>query len=438
MTSSSSNGSALKDDDLVERWDAIEERERKIESMRGARRRGRWSTVWPEAPTLVKDLQAERFVSSAELRDLATRTYSQPVISVYLNLTPDRAGRGPGAYLTLFNSMRHRELAARQELIDHLSTQQRSALRSDLDEIEDLLRTVNLFRARSLVVFKSGELLNRVVRLPVRTADSLTIEADPYVEALEAVLEEHLPVLVVEVAKEESRFWSQHLGHLEEIESLDAFVPTDTVDAGRPGKVQRHRLTHLRWHLKTAADLAGRLFTERGFSLLILSGERRVLAEFERFLPDWLGGKVAGRLHPGPQQDRAEWERQIEGVLLEHRRAEEEAALARLADCLGSGLVRSGLVRVLEVVNQFLVRRLFVSVELKQAGYVCREHHFLSLQGGRCPFFGADLLPAENIVDELVEFARLHGVELTVMEERPELLDPYAGVAGVMYDLSAA
>lgn len=392
----------------------------------------------PEAPSLVKDLQAEHFVTSAELRELATRTYSQPVISVYLNLTPDRAGRGPGVYLTLFNSMRHRELAARQELIDHLSTQQRSALRSDLDEIEDLLRTVDLFRARSLVVFKSGELLNRVVRLPARTADSLTIEADPYVEPLEAILEEHLPVLVVDVTQEEARFWSLHLGHLEEVESLDAFVPTDTVDAGRPGKVQRHRLAHLRWHLKTAADLAARLFTGRGFSLLILSGDRQVLAEFERLLPDRLGGKVAARLHPGPQQDRAEWQRQIEWVLLGHRRAEEEAALACLADHLGSGLVRSGLVGVLDVVNQFLGRRLFVSGEVKQPGHVCRQHHFLSLEGGRCPFCGADLLPTENIIDELIEFARLHGVELMVIEERPELLDPHAGVAAVTYDLRAA
>lgn len=135
MTSTSSNGSVRKGDDLVERWDAIEERERKIGSMQGARRKGRLPTVRPQAPTLIKDLQAEHFVTSAELRELATRTYRQPVISVYLNLTPDRAGRGPGAYLTM-----------------------------------------------------------------------------------------------------------------EESESLDAFVPTDTVDAGRPGKVQRHRLTPLRWH----------------------------------------------------------------------------------------------------------------------------------------------------------------------------------------------
>lgn len=96
------------------------------------------------------------------------------------------------------------------------------------------------------------------------------------------------------------------------------------------------------------------------------------------------------------------------------------------------------MVGVLDVVNQFLVRRLFVSVELKQRGHVCRQHHFLSLERGRCPFCGADLLSVENIIDELIEFARLHGVELMVIEERPELLDPHAGVAAETYDLRAA
>jgi hypothetical protein len=87
------------------------------------------------------------------------------------------------------------------------------------------------------------------------------------------------------------------------------------------------------------------------------------------------------------------------------------------------------------VVNQFLVRRLFVRTDLAEPGYVCRQHHFLSLNEGSCPFDGSELLPAENLVDELIEFAWLHGVELMVFVERPELLDPHAGVAAVTYDL---
>jgi release factor family 10 len=146
------------------------------------------------------------------------------------------------------------------------------------------------------VVLKSGQELNRMIRLPLRTAESLTIDADPYVEPLETVLEEHPPTLVVKVSKNESRLYSEHLGHLEEIESLESFVPSDTVDASHPGKAQRHRLTHLRWHMEATAQLAGRLFGDRGFSLLILAGDESVVAEFERFLPDQLRARVVSRL----------------------------------------------------------------------------------------------------------------------------------------------
>jgi hypothetical protein len=57
-------------------------------------------------------------------------------ISLYVNLAPDRVVRRPPVALSVFNSMRHRELAARQGLIDGLSKAQRSGLQRDLDEVE--------------------------------------------------------------------------------------------------------------------------------------------------------------------------------------------------------------------------------------------------------------------------------------------------------------
>jgi hypothetical protein len=44
---------------------------------------------------------------------------------------------------------------------------------------------------RSLIIFKSGETVNRIFRLPVRTADRLSIDVDPYILPLETVLEEN-------------------------------------------------------------------------------------------------------------------------------------------------------------------------------------------------------------------------------------------------------
>jgi peptide subunit release factor 1 (eRF1) len=335
----------------------------------------------------------------------------------------------------VFNSMRHEETARRQDLIDQLSREQRTSLQDDLDELEEFLASSDLSGTRTLVVFKSGLELSRAVRLPVGMVDTLTIEVDPYIVPLEAVMEEHPPALVIEAAKDRSGLWSYTLGHLAEIDAVKSFVPSETVDRSRPAKVQRHRLTHLDWHLRRTAQLADRVVMDQGFDLLVLSGDRNVLTELERYLPDRLRVKIAGRLPKA--DDRARWQQGIEEIVRQHRRAQEESAVAALGDHLGTGLVAQGLRDVIDLSNEFLIRRLYVSVSLRHPGYVCREHHFVSLDSGRCPFDDRELPPTENMVNELVELARLQGVELNVIEERPDLLEPYGGIAAVAYDMPA-
>jgi hypothetical protein len=379
------------------------------------------------------ELDADRLISAADLRELASPTYANPVVSVYLDVSKDRTVRNPPVYLSVFNSMRHEETAKRQDLIDRLSRDQRTSLLDDLDELEEFLASSDLSGTRTLVVFKSGLELSRAVRLPVAMIDTLTIDVDPYIVPLEAVLEEHPPALVIEVEKERSRLWNYTLGHLSEIDAVKSFVPTDTVDRSRPAKVQRHRLTHLDWHLRSTAQLADRMVMDQGFELLIVSGDRNVMSELERFLPDRLRMKIVGTL-PKPD-DRGRWLREIEEVVRQHRRTQEESAVALLGDHLSTALVAQGLSDVIDLSNEFLIRRLYVSVTLRQPGYVCREHHFLSLEGGRCPFDDRELPPTENIVNELIELARLHGVELNVIEVRPELLEPYGGIAAIAYDM---
>jgi hypothetical protein len=84
-------------------------------------------------------------------------------------------------------------------------------------------------------------------------------------------------------------------------------------------------------------------------------------------------------------------------------------------------------------VDEFRVRRLFLSDAVAAPGYYCREHHFLALEGGRCPFDDSELLPTENVVDELVEFTQQHGVDLLLVVRRQDMLDAHGGIAGVLY-----
>jgi peptide chain release factor subunit 1 len=387
----------------------------------------------PEGKSLTEAFAERPFISREDLKAIASHHYQRPVITFYLNFAPERLVRAdPPVFVSVFHSLRHQALEARKAHLEALPREERLGVPEDLRDVEAFLEAYQPSGARSIVVFKSGAQLNRVMPLPVRVADSLTIDADPYVEPLEAIMEEQHRVLVVDLAREKTTFSIYELGFEETIHSIKAFSPTETVDASRPGKVQRHRLTHLQWHLKASAQSAERLFRERACELLALVGEEKLLKEFEDYLAKSLHDRLVAELHWSPDEGPNERRAALEKALLKQRRQEEEAALDQLGFFQGHGRLAAGLEKVLDAANLFLMRSLFIDNELATPGYVCRDHHFLALKAGSCPFDGRALLPAESVVDELVEIARLHGVEVMLVMQRPDLLAPYQGAAAVL------
>jgi peptide chain release factor subunit 1 len=387
----------------------------------------------PQGDTLTAAFAERPFINREDLKTIARQHYERPVITFYLNFSPERLVRAdPPVFVSVFHSLRHQALEARKAHIETLPREQRLGLPDDLRDVEAFLEGYQPSGARSLVVFKSGTQLNRVMPLPVRVADSLTIDTDPYVEPLEAIMEEQHRVLVVDLAKEKTTFFLYELGFEEQIHSIRSFVPSDTVDAGRPGKVQRHRLTHLQWHFKASAQAAERLFRERGCDFLALIGEETLVKEFEDYLAKSLRDHLVAELRWSPDDGPNRRRAALEEALAKQRKKEEEAALEELGFFQGHGRLAAGLETVLDAANLFMMRRLVLDSELASPGYVCRDHHFLSLKPGSCPFDGQALLTAENVVDELVEIARLHGVEVMLVEQRRDLLAQYEGVAAVL------
>jgi peptide chain release factor subunit 1 len=387
----------------------------------------------PDARALAAAFAERPFINREDLKAIARQHYERPVVTFYLNLSPERLVRAdPPVFVSVFHSLRHQALEARKPYIEGLPRAHRLAIPDDLAEVQAFLEGYQPAGARALVIFKSGEQLNRVMPLPARVADSLTIEADPYIEPLEAIMEEQHRVLLVDLSKEKTTFSIYELGFEEPIRAITSFVPSETVDAARPGKVQRHRLTHLQWHLKASAQAAERLFRERGFELLALIGEETLVKEFEDYLAKSLRDRLLAEVHLSPDDGPNRRREALEEALLKQRKQEEEAALGELGFFQGHGRLAAGLEKVLDAANLFLMRRLVIDSELARPGYVCREHHFLSLKAGSCPFDGRALLPAENVVDELVEIARLHGVEVMLVGQRRDLLAPYVGAAAVL------
>src|SRR6202165_926638 len=235
---------------MASTWETLEEREQRVRGTRTTTTMARAAEQIPERKTLTAAVGERPFINREDLKAIARQHYERPVITFYLNFSPERLIRAdPPVFVSVFPSLRHQALEARKAHIEALPREQRLGLPDDLREVEAFLEGYQPSGARSIVVFKSGTQLNRVMPLPVRVADSLTIDADQYVEPLEAIMEEQHRVLLVDLAKEKTTFSLYELGFEEPIHSVKAFVPSETVDASRPGKVQRHRLTTLQWPL---------------------------------------------------------------------------------------------------------------------------------------------------------------------------------------------
>src|SRR5947208_13382858 len=168
-------------------------------------------------------------------------------------------------------------------------------------------------------------------------------------------MEEQQRVLVLDVGMDKMTFSIFELGYEQELQSIKEELPRET-DPFRPGKEERHRLTHVKWHFKAAAQLADRLFKERGCDLVMLIGEETVVKEFEDYLPKALQDRVLARtslsVEDGPNRRRAA----IENALAEQRKKEEEAAIDHLGFYQGHGRVAAGLELVVGGASLLLMR----------------------------------------------------------------------------------
>src|ERR1700682_6536326 len=115
------------------------------------------------------------FISREELRNIARDHDEGPVITVYLNFSGERLVRDHPLFLTVFDSLRHGELEARKPYIESLPHAQRLRVPEDLADVHAFLEGFEPRGARAIVIFKQGARLNRVLQLPVRVAESLSI-----------------------------------------------------------------------------------------------------------------------------------------------------------------------------------------------------------------------------------------------------------------------
>src|SRR2546428_11595666 len=146
---------------MASTWETLEERERRVRGTRTTSAMARAAEQIPDARTLAAAFADRPFISREDLRNLTRQHYERPVITFYLNLAPQQGVRSdPPVFVSVFHSLRHRELEARKPYIEGLPRAHRLSLPDDLAEVQAFLEGYPAASARALVLFKSGEQLN--------------------------------------------------------------------------------------------------------------------------------------------------------------------------------------------------------------------------------------------------------------------------------------
>src|SRR5437868_4646535 len=102
-------------------WETIEERERKVRGTRTTSAMVRADEQVPAGADLKAAFAQRSFISREDLRHIAGQHYEGPVVTLYLNFSADRLLRADRpVFLSVFNSLRHRELEARKATIESL------------------------------------------------------------------------------------------------------------------------------------------------------------------------------------------------------------------------------------------------------------------------------------------------------------------------------
>jgi len=133
-------------------WETIEERERRVRGTRTTSAMVRAAEQIPAADNLKAAFAERPFISRDELRNVARQHDEGPVITLYLNFSPDRP------LLSVFDSLRHGELEARKPYIDSQPHTQRLRVPKDLADVRALLTEIGTCKCTVAGDLKLSEL----------------------------------------------------------------------------------------------------------------------------------------------------------------------------------------------------------------------------------------------------------------------------------------
>ena len=370
-----------------------------------------------------------------EARRLVGHRGEHRVISLYLDLDPERFATGP-ARASQIRSL----LDEGNRIVDGLESLGHSdkvALREDLKRIDAFLTSPEApFKgARSLALFCSSlNDLFEVIQLGRPVPSRVVVDPVPYVEPMVVALENR-QWLVALVNRRTARLLAGSPEGLRERERREDNVRAQTEVGGwSQANYERSAEEDALNHLRAVAEAVNRRWRGERFDRLVLGGPQEVVARFEEMLSD----EVRARLVPEKvdvditSATEAQIRAAVEEIVIKDERRGEAEALDRLSDAVGAG--RRGVVGLkdtLEALNERRVQTLLLSPDFDGRGRRCPSCGMLVGEDvRRCPADGTNAEEVEHVREAVVEAAIAQDAEVMVIRHHDD--QPRHGIAAIL------
>lgn len=394
---------------------------------------------------------------AADLRDLAAiRSANDPFVSLYLDLRfQDR------------QQLERARLYAEQCFADTRrafdGSDEAPLLGRTLERIEAFLHENldggRISGAQGLVVIAcEGRQIFRSYALEQPIDQHFAVDDVPHLWELAALLEEHQPVLAVELDAGHGRVTSLRVGEVALAENirrpalrhlpgmLPGRGPTGRTPMEKSGSERQDGRfeAHVRRGHKALAARLVELFDGTPRTQVVVLGPERERAEFERLLPQRVQERIVARLPGGPAPELSEPGRKVlvDRVLRELEQVEHQRITERATEIEGAALAGKnaclGAAEVVEAVNQGRVDELLLEGRFAVAGWRCSQCDALGLgEAEACAFCGGKLVALPTLREELARRVVAAGGRLEPLPDGT-VLSAHDGVgARLRQDLSA-
>jgi peptide chain release factor subunit 1 len=370
-----------------------------------------------------------------EARRLVAHSGDHPVISLYLDLDPERFATPPARSSEIRSLID--DAARKIESQDRLTHQQRISLRADVQRIRSFLSSPDApFKgARTLAVFSSAEgELFETIQLSRPVPAQVVIGSNPYVAPmLEAVQTRWW--LVALVNRRAARILAGSPDRLSERVRVDDGVHGQHDQGGWSQANYERSIEHdVEAHLKRIAEIINRRWRVERFSRIAIGGPQETVPRFEELLAEEVRRQLAGRVDVDiSSATETQVRAVVEKLVAEDDKRHERQTLDRLEAGIGSGgRATGGPERTLEALNERRVETLLLEPGFDGRGERCPTCGLLIVDAdGTCPADGTKLEEVDHLREAVIEAAITQDADVLIVRSYPDL-GPHRGIAALL------